>query len=122
MAEEKEAATAACPFTRLEDLIAIRLRTQTLLQNVRICQIFSKGVHEELLLMKNDTYVRVQSHVDFGSAANLVKEVIPISALPNALADPKSSETILNVVFCGSARAPPRCIPDLNLAKDQSRV
>ena len=65
MAEEEKAAATTGPLSSLEDLFAVRLWAQALLQNCRIRQVLAKSIHEELPLMESDLNVGVDSHVDF---------------------------------------------------------
>ena len=59
VAEEEETSASTRPLPGLEDLVTIRVRTQALLQDFRVCHILSKSVQEELPLMERHLNVGV---------------------------------------------------------------
>ena len=62
VAEEEEATTPPCTFTRLEDLISIRIWAQTVLKHFLVTEEVLECFHEELASMEGDLNITTVSH------------------------------------------------------------
>ena len=62
VAEEKEASTSSRTFSCLKYLVTIKFRTQTLLNDFHITEVFLESRHEEVSLVECNLDIRPESY------------------------------------------------------------